>query len=102
MINIITDHILSFEDPLIINAVLELLTLFTREKETAILLFKNKAILSYIFNKLKSDKRDTLRLSALALSRLAARLDENNSDLMIENLRDFRYFDLVVANINKN
>lgn len=55
LINIITDHILSFEDSQIINAVLELLTLFTREKETSILLFKNKAILTYIFNKLKSD-----------------------------------------------
>ena len=82
--------------------VLELVTLFSREKETALLMFKNMHILKYAFNKLKSDQKDTLRLSSLALSRLAARLEEDNSELFIENLKDFKDFERVVDNINKH
>jgi hypothetical protein len=58
-------------------------------------------MLTYTFSKLKSDKAETLRLSALSLSRLAARLEDSNSELFIENLKDFRDFDTVVDNINK-
>ena len=78
--NTITEHILEFTDTQIVSIVLELVTLCTREKETAQLIFKNKNILLYTFEKLQSDQKDILKLSALSLSRLAARLDDYNSD----------------------
>lgn len=40
-------------------------------------------------------------MSALALSRLAARLDEYNSEYFIVSLKKFKDFDTVVENINK-
>ena len=39
LINVITDHILVFDDNQIINVVLELITLFTRKKETSDYIF---------------------------------------------------------------
>ena len=53
-----------------------------------------------MFDKLKQKNQETLRLAALALSRLAARLDEYNSDLFIKNLKEFKEFNTVVENIN--
>ena len=100
LINVISDHILKFDDCQIINVVLELITLFTRKKETSDFIFQKQQILNYIFEKLKSDNSETLRLAALALSRLAARLDDNNSELFIKNLKEFKDFNLVVENIN--
>jgi len=100
LINVITEHILEFEDFQIINVVLELVTLFTRKKETSDYIFSKKQILDYVFDKLKSTNQETLRLSSLALSRLAARLDEQNCNLFIENLKDFGEFGSVVSNIN--
>jgi len=93
---------LDFEDTQIINVVLELITLFTVESETATLIFKNRQILAYTFQKLKSNQKDTLKLSALALSRLAASLDDENSAFFIENLKEFKYFDQVVEQINQH
>lgn len=55
--------------------------------------------MKYVFDKLKQKNQETLRLAALALSRLAARLDENNSDLFIKNLKEFKEFNTVVENI---
>jgi len=43
-----------------------------------------------------------LRLSALALSRLAASLHANNSNLFIKNLRMFSDFEKVIQVIQKN
>lgn len=40
LINVITDHILGFTDNQIINVVLELITLFTRKKETSDYIFQ--------------------------------------------------------------
>lgn len=80
--------------------VLELITLFTRKKETSDYIFKKERILTYVFVKLESKDQETLRLAALALSRLAARLDDNNSDLFIKNLKEFKEFNSVVDNIN--
>ena len=40
-------------------------------------------------------------MSALALSRLAAKLGEYNSADFIANLKEFKEFEVVVANINK-
>jgi len=37
----------------------------------------------------------------LALSRLAARLDEQNCQLFIHNLKEFKEFNMVVENINQ-
>lgn len=100
LINVITDHILVFDDNQIINVVLELITLFTRKKETSDYIFQKQLILNYVFDKLKQKNQETLRLAALALSRLAARLDESNSDLFIKNLKEFKEFNTVVENIN--
>ena len=67
---------MQFDDPQIINVVLELITLFTRAKDTSDYIFQKQLILNYVFEKLKCENQETLRLAALALSRLAARLDE--------------------------
>lgn len=101
LINIITDHILDFDDNQIINVVLELITLFTRQKETSDYIFHKQKILNYVFDKLKQKNEETLRLATLALSRLAARLDEYNSDKFIKNLKEFKEFNTVVENINQ-
>ena len=91
---------MQFDDPQIINVVLELITLFTRSKDTSDYIFQKQLILNYVFEKLKCENQETLRLAALALSRLAARLDEYNSDLFIKNLADFKKdFIHVIANI---
>ena len=78
---------------------LELIILFTRKKETSDYIFQKEPILIYVFEKLKLKEQETLRLTALALSRLAARLDEYNSDLFIKILKDFKEFNIVVDNI---
>eukprot|EP00347_Sterkiella_histriomuscorum_P023636 403333912 len=101
LIQIITDNIISFNDSQIVNIMLELITLFTKEKEIALLVFKNMNLIEYTFEKLKSQNKETLKMSALALSRLAARLDEYNSEYFILNLKNFKDFDVVVDNINK-
>ena len=56
------------------------------------MIFDEKQLLEYAFQKLKSEQQDTLRLAALALSRLAASLHNNNNQLFIENLRKFSDF----------
>jgi hypothetical protein len=54
LIECLNDHIMDhFEDNMIVNVVLHLVTLFTKHSETASILFGNKKILAYIFNKLK-------------------------------------------------
>ncbi len=78
---------------------LELIILFTRKKETSDYIFQKEPILIYVFEKLKLKEQETLRLTALALSRLAARLDEYNSDPFIKILKDFKEFNIVVDNI---
>ena len=62
-------------------------------------MFKNDHILKYAFNKLKSEQKETLKLSALALSRLGARLDDSNSENFINNLKSFKDFEKVVFTI---
>ena len=103
LINVITDHILEFQDEQIINVVLELITLFTRKKETSDYIFQKRQILTYVFDKLKATgaSEETLRLSSLALSRLAARLDEKNCTYFIQNLKAFHEFNDVVENIKQ-
>jgi hypothetical protein len=41
-----------------------------------------------------------MRLASLALSRLAARLEDENCGLFIKNLKEFKELNLVVENIN--
>jgi hypothetical protein len=51
-----------------------------------------------VFEKLKSrasTNQETLRLSALALSRLAARLEDGNNQLFIENLQNVKFKEVV-------
>ena len=103
LINVITENILGFEDTHIVSIVLELITLFTKEKDSVQLIFKNKNILAYAFDKLKSDHKDILKLSSLALCRLAARLEQNtHAEIFISNLKELSNIDIVVENINKN
>ena len=79
-----------FEDSMIVNVVLQLITLFTRKEENPSL-FEHHKILSYVFSRLRSggdqNNRDpeTIKLAALALSRLSSRFDasKTNSDLYI-------------------
>ena len=89
---------LEFDDDQIINVVLELITLFTRKKETSDYILQKQKILQYVFEKLKSrasTNQETLRLSALALSRLAARLEDGNNQLFIENLQKVKFKEVV-------
>lgn len=77
---------------------LELITLFTRKKETSDYILQKQPILQYVFDKLRSrtnNNQETLRLAALALSRLAARLDDSNGALFIENLTKIKFEDVV-------
>ena len=93
LIGYLSDHIMDeFSDHMIINVVLHLITLFTKNGETARMIFSNKKILQYIFNRLKASDalksfawkegvipqkhQETIRLAALALSRLSAKFDE--------------------------
>ena len=53
LIECLNDHIMDdFKDHMIVNVVLHLITLFTKNSDTAKDLFNNKKILSYIFKKL--------------------------------------------------
>ena len=54
LITCLDKHVMDdFTDPTIVNVVLHLVTLFTKNTTTASLLFKNPRILAYIFNKLQ-------------------------------------------------
>ena len=53
LIECLNNHIMDdFKDHMIVNVVLHLITLFTKNHDTAKDLFDNKKILSYIFSKL--------------------------------------------------
>jgi hypothetical protein len=58
LIELITTSIIEpfQEDTLIVNIVLELVTLFTRDKNDSPLLFGNQVVLEFIFNRLKGPK----------------------------------------------
>lgn len=92
----LNDHIMDdFDEHMIVNVVLHLITLFTKNEETAQILFGNSKILEYIFNKLSTTGnvlndyqlkqgvrqslhvRETIRLATLALSRLSSKFDRN-------------------------
>ena len=77
---------------------LELITLFTRKKETSDYILQKQKILDYVFQKLEKGNHrnnETLRLAALALSRLAARLESGNNKLFIENLKKINFKEVV-------
>ena len=53
LIGYLTEHIMShFDDPQIVNVILELITLFTQNNEDSPLLFNCREILAYVFNRL--------------------------------------------------
>jgi hypothetical protein len=92
--------------------ILELSALFTKDREIAPMIFKTPAIIHYVFEKLTSryahgnflaekSIRDIVRISALALCRLAASLDEQNHTFFIEELKqpNFDNFKTVMENI---
>ena len=55
LIDCLNNHIMDeFKDYMIVNVVLHLITLFTKNQDTAEILFKNNKILAYIFNKLQN------------------------------------------------
>ena len=84
-----------FKEHMIVNVVLHLITLFTKNEDTAKILFGNSKILEYIFNKLRyptgdclnalsvkigvtqSHVRETIRLATLAMSRLSSKFDRS-------------------------
>jgi len=103
-----------FDDPMIVNVVLQLITLFTRREDPG--LFNHEKILNYVFSRLSErtiprgadggeNKREpeTVKLAALALSRLSSRFDaskkEIRQDLYIKELEDFDNFEYVMAQI---
>jgi len=112
LITYLTENIMDFfTDSQIVNVILELITLFTKDKETSAMLFKEKKILSYVFSRLTKQKKsaeagnsnmETVKLAALALSRLASRFDEKvlNCEFFIEQLKNFDNFDWVIENIS--
>ena len=58
LIECLNEHIMDeFTDHTIVNVVLHLITLFTKSSETANILFDNKKILAYIFNKLREPEQ---------------------------------------------
>lgn len=54
LIGYLNDHIMDyFDDAIIVNVVLQLITLLTKDQETVNILFYNKKIINYIFSRLK-------------------------------------------------
>jgi len=98
LVNLITSNIMDrFTDIQIVNVILEITILFTKDKETSNLLFLQPKILAFVFNKLNrvsmETNSETMKLASLALSRLASRLDEKNSDFFVAELQRFDNFD---------
>jgi hypothetical protein len=104
----------NFTDPQITIVILELIALFTKEKDISPLIFSNPTIIRYVLEKITSeysnakgnflhDKSitDIVRISGLALCRIAANLDEYNCKEFIDELcrPEFDNFTTVMANI---
>jgi len=107
-----------FTDPQIVIVILEISALFTKSPEIAPLIFYTPKIIRYVFQKLGKltegdieipaysdgnflkDKltTDIVRISALALCRLAASLTEENCGYFIKELKKFR-FETLMDNI---
>jgi hypothetical protein len=68
---------------------LELIILFTSQKDQCDLLLHKQLILDYVFEKVqtKNLSQETFRLSWLSLSRIAARINEENSNIFIQKLK---------------
>jgi hypothetical protein len=115
LIEILNNDIMDyFDDPMIVNVVLQLITLFTRREDPG--LFNHEKILNYVFSRLsdktipsgvdegeKKREPETVKLAALALSRLSSRFDaskkEIRQDLYIKELEEFDNFEYVMAQI---
>ena len=87
-----------FEDSMIVNVVLQLITLFTSKSENPSL-FDHSKILKYVFSRLKGSdpealEDETLRLAALAMSRLTSRFDSKkvNCELYIKEIEELAYY----------
>ena len=96
-----------FEDSMIVNVVLQLITLFTSKSDNPSL-FTHKKILNYVFSRLRlpANKEEpernpeTVKLAALAMSRLSSRFDpEKNTELYIKELKDFDHFEYIMQQI---
>ena len=79
---------------MIVNVVLQLITLFTRREDNPSL-FDHPKILRYVFSRLRSSdllvirrEPETIKLAALSLSRLSSRFDpsKTNLDLFIREI----------------
>jgi len=92
LIDLITSNIIEpfKQDTVIVNVVLELITLVTRHKEESKLLLENRPVLAFVFSMLRRPddivERDpeTLKLAALTLCRLTQQIDENSQTRFIE------------------
>jgi len=117
LIDCLNTHIMEeFSDHTIVNVVLHLITLFTKNVETAKILFANPKILAYIFKKLKHDDdggddqklpplhvQETIKLATLALSRLSSKFDlaAVSSAHFKEQLREFDNFKFMISYIKR-
>ena len=99
--SILHQHILCYEQKQIVDVVLELITLFTRNVgDSCNYVLETEELLQYTFQKLKSDNCETLELACLAMSRLAASLEEDNMQLFLENMQELTNF-TAIGNIIK-
>lgn len=122
LIQCLNDYIMDdFKEHMIVNVVLHLITLFTKNEDTAKILFGNSKILEYIFKKLSSPTgkplddfevkngvsqshqvRETIRLATLALSRLSSKFDRQkiNDENFINQLKKFDNFSCMLQYIS--
>ena len=71
------------DESMIVKVVLQLITLFTAERESSSKLFDNERILKYVFSRLKGEHIDTMgdkadeviKLASYALCRLSSRFE---------------------------
>ena len=122
LIQSLNDNIMDdFKEHMIVNVVLHLITLFTKNEDTAKILFDNSKILEYIFKKLSSPTgeslgdfamksgvsqshqiKETIRLATLALSRLSSKFDRTkiNDEKFIIQLKKFDNFTFMLQYIS--
>lgn len=64
------------------------------------MVLSNEQLLAFAFAKLISQRKETLKMAALALSRLAARLDEYNCGAFVAQIKKFKEYEQVFNFIN--
>ena len=107
LIDILNTTIMDFfEDSMIVNVVMQLITLFTSKSDNPSL-FDHPKILNYVFTRMTDKEADasdeTIKLTALAMSRISSRFDATkfNIDLYIKELEEYDNFEYVMSLIKR-